>query len=113
MSLVNGPRLKRREYILIDPDEEEALEEAMRPLTSCIQPRGLTLFAGAGVSFREPTNLPLAVELSGTVVRSLCVHPSLPEGALHTLEDRCRTVRPEILFALIYRVIGATVLDPI
>jgi hypothetical protein len=55
------------------------------------------------------------------VLMTMAKHPTILIAAANDywakgtliLEDRCRTVRPEILFALIYRVIGAAVLNPI
>jgi len=73
----------------------------------------LTVFVGAGVSNAAPTNLPLAKELSRSILTKLSADVILSEDDEKTFRSQLDSIRPERLFSILSRVIGEKAYVPL
>ncbi len=73
----------------------------------------LSILAGAGISSQMPTNLPLAFNLSSTVVNSICKPYFIDDKEIDIIEKYIQDVRLEMVFSIIEKTLGQDIYIPI
>jgi hypothetical protein len=73
----------------------------------------LTIFAGAGISYEAPTNLPLAKGLTLSIISNLCKEAIASEATRVRLEFCLEMMRPERVFSVLYEILGDEAFIPI